>query len=102
MKYTLTLITADGLALESTLDLPVDDTITWADFVQLRAVKELLLLHPHMTLIDVTPEDMPDSFTDAEQQQRQLANMGLRKSINNQGAPQYEDIDEDLLSDTTD
>jgi hypothetical protein len=56
-----------------------------------------------MRLVDVTPDGMPDSFTDAEQQQRQLANMGLRKSINNQGAPQYEDIDEDDLdSDSTD
>jgi len=93
MKYILTLITADGLALEETLDLPVDDTITWADFVNLRSVKELLLLHPHMTLIDVTPEGMPDSFTDAEQQQRQLANMGLKKTHAIGHAPEYEDIE---------
>ena len=102
MKYTLTLINTEGFMVEEILNLPVDDTIIWADFVQLGRVRECLLMHPTMKLIDVTPDGMPDSFTDAEQQQRQLANMGLRKSINNQGAPQYEDIDEDLLSDTTD
>ena len=102
MKYHLTLINTEGFMVEETLDLPVDDTIQWADFVQLGRVRECLLMHPTMRLIDVTPDGMPESFTDAEQQQRQLANMGLRKSINDQGAPQYEDIDEDLVSDSTD
>jgi len=78
MKYTLTLITTDGLTLEECLDLSVEDTITWADFINLTAVKDLLLLHPHMTLVDVTPDDMPNWFTDSEFLSRQLNHFGLK------------------------
>ena len=103
MKYHLTLINTDGFMVEETLDLPVEDTIVWEDFVQLGKVRECLQMHPTMQLVDVSPDGMPDSFSDDERLRRQLANMGLRKSINNQGAPQYEDIDQDDLdSDSTD
>jgi hypothetical protein len=102
MKYHLTLINTDGFMVEETLDLPVDDTIQWEDFVQLRGVRECLLLHPTMKLIDVTPDGMPDWFSDEEKMTRQLANMGLRKSTTDRGAPQYEDIDQDDLTDSCD
>ena len=60
MKYTLTLITPEGLTLEEILDLPVEDSITWRDFESLTQVKDLILLYPHMSLIDVTPTGLFD------------------------------------------
>jgi hypothetical protein len=93
MKYTLTLINDAGFMHEETLDLPVEDTIGWEDFVQLSLVRECLLMHPAMKLLDVTPHGMPDWFSDAEQQQRQLANMGLKKTQAIGHAPEYEDIE---------
>lgn len=51
---------------EHTLELPVTDEIKWHDFVRLEQVRELLLLNPTMWLQDVTPEGMPDSFSDEE------------------------------------
>ena len=60
---------------EHTLDLPVTPEITYHDFERLKEVKELLLMNPTMTLQDVTPDGMPDWFTDEEQMSRQKANM---------------------------
>ena len=57
--------------LESTLDLPVEDTISWQDFVQLRLVRDLVLANPTMQIIDITPQGMADSFT---QEQQRLIN----------------------------
>jgi hypothetical protein len=94
MKYILTLITTDGLMLEETLDLPCEDTITWQDFMSLGAVKDLMLLHPSMTIIDVTPHGMPDWFSDEEQRQRQLANMGMKKTQVVGYAPEYQELGE--------
>jgi len=64
-----------GIMLEQALDLPVTPEITWDDFVQQRAVKDLLLKNPTMWLQDVTPHGMPDKFTDEEQLSNQKANM---------------------------
>ena len=95
MKYHLTLINTEGFCIEESLDLPVDDTANWAEFISMSAVKELMLMNPTMTIVDVTPDGMPASFTDEERMRRQLSNMGIKKSINAQGAPEYEDIEEE-------
>ena len=71
MKYIITLSNDHGAMLEETLDLPVEDTITWHDFSQLRLVKDLVLANPSMQIIDITPEGMPDIFT---QEQHRLIN----------------------------
>lgn len=63
---------------EHTLDLACTDDITWEDFIQLRSVKDLMLINPTMTILDVTPDGMPDIFTDTEMQFRQLSNLGLK------------------------
>lgn len=60
---------------EHTLELPVTPEITYYDFERLKEVKELLLMNPTMRLQDVTPDGMPDRFTDDEQMLRQKANM---------------------------
>jgi hypothetical protein len=57
------------------MELPVSPEITYHDFERLELVKELLLLNPTMRLQDVTPDGMPDKFTDEEQMSRQIANM---------------------------
>lgn len=67
MKYYLTLINDAGIMLEHELDLPVTPEITWQDFVQQRAVKDLLLMNPTMRLQDITPDGMPKEFTEEEQ-----------------------------------
>jgi hypothetical protein len=95
MKYHLTLINTDGFMLEETLDLPVQPEITWSDFESLAQVKNLMLLNPTMTLLDVTPDGMPDRFTDEQQLTRQLANMGIKKSVKANGASEYQDIVEE-------
>lgn len=100
MNYTLTLINDAGVMLEQQVSLPVEDTITWADFVSLRSVRDCLLLHPTMRLIDVTPGGMPDTFTDEQSRELQLTRMGLRKSTTTKGAPQYEHFDADIGSDS--
>ena len=66
--------------LEESVSLPVSDDITWADFVQLSQVKNVLLMNPTMRLLDVSPWDMPASFTDEEQRQRQNLNMKTTES----------------------
>jgi hypothetical protein len=60
---------------EHLLDLPVTPEITYYDFERLKEVKELLLMNPTMRLHDVTPDGMPDWFTDEEMMARQKANM---------------------------
>lgn len=65
-----------GIMLEQTLDLPVTPEITWQDFEQLTPVRELLLLNPTMRLHDVTPDGMPDWFTDDDQMRIQQQHMG--------------------------
>lgn len=75
MKYHLILINDHGFCSEHTLDLPVTPEITWHDFERLELVQNLLLMNPTMTLHDVTPDGMPDWFTDEEQMLNQKANM---------------------------
>jgi hypothetical protein len=48
------------------MDLPVTPEITWPDFVNLEPVRQLLARHPSMRLQDVTPDGMPDWFTDED------------------------------------
>ena len=60
---------------EHDLDLPVTPEITYYDFERLKEVKELLLLNPTMRLQDVTPDGMPDRYTDDEIMSNQKANM---------------------------
>ena len=60
---------------EHDLDLPVTAEITWHDFEQLALVKDLLLMNPTMRLHDVTPDGMPDRFTEDEWTILQKANM---------------------------
>ena len=57
MKYHL-LLQRDREFREDTLDLPVDPEIAWHEFVNLKTVKEFLLLNPNFVLLDVTPESM--------------------------------------------
>jgi len=91
MKYILTLINDMGMIAEETLELPVSDDITWQDFVQLTLVKNLLLTFPSMQLVDITPQDMPDRFTEADIMRIQLSHQGLRKQVSDLGSS-YEEI----------
>lgn len=64
MRFEILLMTEQGVYTEHTLDLPVSAEIAWDDFVNLRAVKDLLLANPHAGIIDITPEDLyEDSIT---------------------------------------
>jgi hypothetical protein len=85
--------------LEESLDLPVSDDISWQDFTQLSKVKDLLLLNPSMTLLDVTPDGMPSWYTDEQLLTLTLTNMGQRKTRGSKGEPVYEDLDQDELED---
>jgi hypothetical protein len=60
----------------------------------MRAVKELLLMNPTMSIIDVTPEGMPDRFTDEQQLTNQLTTMGIKRSRNEKGVSVYEEDSE--------
>ena len=93
MKYHLTLINPEGVLLEHTVNLPVEDTITWHDFVQLSAVREVMMLNPTCELVDVTPDGMPDWFTDDQLLQITLNHQGIRKRQNQSGATVYEDLE---------
>ena len=101
MKFHITLINDSGFMLEHTLNLPITDQATWDDFVSMSAVRELLLMNPTMTILDVTPDGMPDRFNDGESLLIQLGHMGLKKTQNALGATEYEEIDvnSDLVSD---
>ena len=78
MKFHITLINDQGIMSEHSLDLPITDDATWAEFIKLEAVKDLLLMNPTMTILDVTPDGMPDTFSDGEIMFRQLKNFGIR------------------------
>jgi hypothetical protein len=93
MIFHITLINDAGFMQEHSLDLPCTDEARYEDFIQLESVRDLLLMHPTMRVQDVTPDGMPDWFSDAEQQSRQLANMGLKKTQALGHAPEYEDIE---------
>ena len=99
MKYHLTLSNTEGFIIEESMDLPVNDTANWAEFMSMSAIKELLLMNPTMTIVDVTPDGMPDWFTDEEKMTRQLANMGIKKTLNAKGVSEYADIDLDTDTD---
>jgi hypothetical protein len=66
MKYIITLEDQAGHMQEHTLDLPVEPEITWQDFVNLAEVRELRLQDPSMWLQDVTPQGMPDSYSEED------------------------------------
>jgi hypothetical protein len=85
--------------IEESLDLPLDDTANYTEFMQLPAVKELLLMNPTMRLQDVTPDGMPDWFSDEEKMTRQLVNMGIKKTLNSKGVSEYANIDLDTDTD---
>ena len=88
MKYHI--LTEQGV--ETTLDLPISPEATWLQFCSL---PEVVILG---TILDVTPVDMPDRFTDEEALKRQLTNMGYKKSRKDNGQPIYEELDEDVDS----
>lgn len=94
MKFIITL----SDETEHTLHLPVLDSISWADFMQLALVKDLLLLNPGLTVMDITPEGMPDRFTDAQAMALQLEHQGLRKGVTAKGAPVY--FEDDFIEDS--
>jgi hypothetical protein len=93
MKYIIVLSTREGIMLEETLDLPVEDTISWHDFVQLRLVRDLLLSNPSMEIIDITPAGMPNSYSAEQQLINTLRHQGLRKGQNAMGQTSYEEED---------
>ena len=93
MKYIITLINSSGIMLEEILDLPVEDTITWTDFVQLRLVKDLLLANPSMEIIDISPTGMPNSYSAEQMLINTLRHQGIRKGQNAQGHTSYEEED---------
>jgi hypothetical protein len=74
MIYYITLMNEQGTMLEEALELPVTPEISWSDFEQLKAVKELLLANPTMHLQDVTPRGMPDKFTEEQEAENKKAN----------------------------
>jgi hypothetical protein len=76
MLYHLILINDMGTMSEHTVDLPVTPQVTWQDFEQLTAIKQLLLLNPTMRLHDITPDGMPDWFTDDDWMRIQQAHTG--------------------------
>jgi hypothetical protein len=80
-----------GFMLEETVSLPVSDDISWQDFVQLAAVKNILLINPSMQLVDVSPEGMPDRFNEGDIMRIQLSHQGLRKQVSELGSS-YEEI----------
>ena len=94
MNFLITLINDEGFLIEESLRLPISQEATWDDFMAMRSVRDLLLMNPTMTVIDVTPEGMPAWFTDEQQLTRQLQNMGIKKSQNERGQSVYTD-DED-------
>jgi hypothetical protein len=58
MKFEILLLNEQGTYTEHELTLPVGSDIHWDDFVNLRAVKDLLLANPNSSIIDITPEDI--------------------------------------------
>jgi hypothetical protein len=78
MIFHITLVNSEGIMLEQSLDLPITDDATYEQFMQLASVKELLLMNPTMTILDVTPDGMPDWFSDGDMMLRQLTNFGIK------------------------
>ena len=66
MKFQILLLNELGTYTQHELALPVNAEIHWDDFVNLRAVKDLLLANPNSSIIDITPEGMPDWFSDEQ------------------------------------
>jgi hypothetical protein len=62
MKYHITTLTHGGEYATHSLDLAVEDTISWQDFVNLSPVRQL-----EGKIVDITPDGMPDQYTDPEQ-----------------------------------
>ena len=63
MKFQILLLNELGTYTEHELTLPVGSDIAWDDFVNLRAVKDLLLANPNSSIIDITPEDLYEDIT---------------------------------------
>lgn len=63
MKFEILLLNELGTYTEHELALPVGSDIHWDDFVNLRAVKDLLLANPNSSIIDITPEDLYEDIT---------------------------------------
>jgi hypothetical protein len=84
MKYHI--VTESGS--EVTLDLPISPEATWLQFCSLPEVK---ILGP---LLDITPDGMPDRWTEDEWMIMTIRNMGYKKSRKDNGQPLYEEIDE--------
>ncbi len=66
MRFEILLLNETGTYTEHELELPVGSDIYWDDFVNLRAVKDLLLANPNTSIIDITPEDLFDEITTEE------------------------------------
>jgi hypothetical protein len=79
MIYHVILQDSQGTQTTHTIDVDCDALSTWSAFAQQQPVKQLLLLHPNQTLYDVTPDGMPDWFTDEQELSNQRAQMGDSK-----------------------
>ena len=78
---------------EQSLDLPCTDEARYEEFMQLEAVKDLLLMNPTMTILDVTPDGMPDWFSDGDMMDSQLRNCGIKAIREPNKQTVYEDIE---------
>lgn len=96
MKFYITLINnQNGILFDESITLPVSMEITWEDFVNLRPVKELLSSYVNCEIVDITPEGMPDKFTEAETLDNILEHQGMKKTRNAQGLSVYEELESD-------
>jgi hypothetical protein len=93
MKYFITVSTGQT----HLLDLPVNDSISWEEFENIPQVKAL-----NCAIIDITPDGMPDRFTDGEIMMRQLRNVGMKVTRNGNGVGHYETIADDELLEADD
>jgi hypothetical protein len=76
MIYHVILQDSQGAQTAHTVVVDCDANSTWSAFEQQQPVKQLLHLHPNQTLYDVTPDGMPDWFTDEQELSNQRAHMG--------------------------
>jgi hypothetical protein len=93
MKYWIT--TESGRTV--LLEVAVQQTVSWAEFVARPEVTDL-----GEAVIDVTPDGMPDRFSEEMRMACQLREMGLRREIPETGAPKYFKLkaeDDEELSD---